>query len=331
MDIRAKKRIHKILRLCISVAILIFLFSRIDLKTLWHHMRTADKGLLILALGLDFFGQFIMAWQIYLILNMRQAVIRFWNLYKIILATSFVGKFLPTSLGLDTLRMVSLAKATRNAVTSISSILILRVLGVISILLFASVAVISGRYLHQSIETLLVFGLLSLIILILVMGNHRGIRRQIARGALRIKIPEKYVQLAGDIAHSFFQFRGRPVRLGILFLLCMTYQANRVMVNFVVSESMHLGIPLGYFFLFIPVVLVLAMLPLSLGGLGVREGGKVVFLVRMGATTAQAMGVSLIVFGINLVIGLPGGIVYFLEGLSGHNDEQKETVENGSP
>lgn len=294
---------------------------------LWTHIQTADKGLLALALGLNFFGQLAMACQIFLILNVRQRAIGFWRLYKIILATAFIGKFLPTSLGLDTIRAIGLARATRNTVTSISSILIPRVLGVIGILIFASAAVLSGRYLHHNIETILVFGIFALIIMILVLSANRGIRRWIARGARRLKIPDKYITLIGDIAHSFFEFRGHYGRLAVVSLLCLAFQANRVVTYYIVSEAMHLGIPPGYFFLFIPVVFVLAMLPLSLGGLGVREGSAVLFLVRMGATATQAMGVSLIVFANSLIVGLPGGIVYFLEGLAGRDKSTEKSMD----
>ena len=59
---------------------------------------------------------------------------------------------------------------------------------------------------------------------------------------------------------------------------------------------------------FIPAVLIIQVLPLGIGGLGVREGTLVVFLSGIDVSNEQALALGLALYALTLVnsfIGLP--------------------------
>ena len=71
-------------------------------------------------------------------------------------------------------------------------------------------------------------------------------------------------------------------------------------------------VPVWYLLLFIPLVHILSALPLSLGGVGVREGGYVVFLALIGIGRDEALAFGLLWSALVLGSGLVGGLVLLL-------------------
>jgi hypothetical protein len=75
-----------------------------------------------------------------------------------------------------------------------------------------------------------------------------------------------------------------------------------------------LGIELGLvaFIFIVPVVAVIAMLPISIGGIGLRENSLVFIMVAMGVINEKAAIFSLIIFAMFLLLGLMGGLTYII-------------------
>lgn len=76
-----------------------------------------------------------------------------------------------------------------------------------------------------------------------------------------------------------------------------------------VAWSLGLRVPAAYFFIFVPVINILGMIPVSFSGIGIREAGYVFFLARQGVSRHSAMAVGLLGSGIVLLCGLTGGLV----------------------
>jgi hypothetical protein len=90
------------------------------------------------------------------------------------------------------------------------------------------------------------------------------------------------------------------------------------MVHFEVSEAMGLEIPLIYFFLFVPVIAIFIALPISIGGLGVREGLGIFFFCRAvpGLDSEQAFTMGFLAYVVGVVVSLAGGLIYMSRGLA---------------
>ena len=54
------------------------------------------------------------------------------------------------------------------------------------------------------------------------------------------------------------------------------------------------------------------MLPITIGGTGLRENALVFFMVALGAQSGKAAMTSLVLFAMLLVLGIIGGIIYAL-------------------
>jgi len=70
-----------------------------------------------------------------------------------------------------------------------------------------------------------------------------------------------------------------------------------------------------------PAVAIAQVLPISLGGLGVREGAFVLFLGPLGVEASQAVALGLLVYGLNLAVSLLGAPAFAVGGGGGARPE----------
>jgi hypothetical protein len=100
--------------------------------------------------------------------------------------------------------------------------------------------------------------------------------------------------------------------------IAMVVQVLRVLVHYEVSLALGLEIPVIYFFLFIPVIAIFIALPISIGGLGIREGlGVILFCgVIQGLTKEQAFSMELLAGIVGVLVSLIGGVIYLRRGFA---------------
>jgi glycosyltransferase 2 family protein len=117
---------------------------------------------------------------------------------------------------------------------------------------------------------------------------------------------------------AFWQLLASPSQaihtalLGIVFALAATTHLLNVLVFWMLGQSLGLTMTFDQWFIVVPTVLLISMLPISVGGWGVREGTMVVALHGLGIPPEEALLPS-ILFGLCAMTStLPGGIFWVL-------------------
>jgi hypothetical protein len=85
--------------------------------------------------------------------------------------------------------------------------------------------------------------------------------------------------------------------------------ANVVLV-WLLGRGLGLPVPLAYYGVFVPLVALLTLLPVSVNGMGLRELGTVVLLAPVGVSTEKAVTLSVLTFAAFTAAGLCGGLFY---------------------
>jgi uncharacterized membrane protein YbhN (UPF0104 family) len=102
------------------------------------------------------------------------------------------------------------------------------------------------------------------------------------------------------------------VVLAWVTLLSLVVQAANVLLAWLVGKGLGLEAPLLYYGVFIPLVSILTLLPISLNGMGLREYGTIVLLAPLQVSEASAVTFSLLLFAVYTAASLMGGAVYLL-------------------
>ena len=105
-------------------------------------------------------------------------------------------------------------------------------------------------------------------------------------------------------------FRNKRKILALDLALSFFIQVLGSIVYYLLALSLNINLPLIYFLIFVPIINAIAVLPITIGGLGLRDSSAVFFFAKIGVEANLAVSLSLIWFLLTVVVGLAGGILY---------------------
>lgn len=335
-----RRRSWWILRIAVSVALVTLLLSRLDVRNMASFLARADWWLVALTLVTVAFDRSLMAGRwIYLLegLGIHAPRVR---VVKIFFLSTFFGSFLPTGIGGETVRAVSFSRLSSKSVESVASVAMDRIMGMLSMLLIGLVALVVFYriYPHPALlGTVLALSLTAVagLALLLSPSFHRRILS-------RIRPASKEGEDGGEEAQSGWRgavrraigamerYRSQPGLLGLVLAMSVGVQVLRILQAYLLSEAMALDTALVYFFCFVPVILLITMLPISVSGLGTTNLAYVALFGSVGMDPDGAFVLSVLILALGVIGNLPGGFIYATEGFAASESASgKEDVRHG--
>jgi uncharacterized protein (TIRG00374 family) len=235
-----------------------------------------------------------------------------WRLILIYFEGAFFNLFLPTLIGGDVVRGYSIYRITGGHPASIASILMDRLTGFAALMVIAlsSLAFALSRLTGLQIP-LLILAVAALFGLVLALLASDRAPLWIG-GLFRLLGLARFQGKLQGLMEAVGRYRGHRAALLRAFLLSAVLQALIIVTYYLVGAALKIGVPLSYFFVFVPLITVVAMLPVSVAGLGVREGGVIYFFSLVGVEPATSLSMSLIWFAITVVVSSLGGPAFLL-------------------
>ena len=219
------------------------------------------------------------------------------KLFSLYLIGSLFNHVLPGMVGGDAVKAYYLYKDTGKAPAAIASVFMDRYVGFTGLMFIGVAAFPFGlRYFHGSyIEWMLP----AIIALFLVASFV----------IFRIKIGRK-IKFLFELYEYFALYKNKHHILFKAFLISVFVQVLVVLAVYLLCLGMGLNVPLVPMFIFIPIITTLAMVPVSISGIGIREASFVLLLGSLGVSSTHATAVAFAWF-LSLVTGsLPGLIEY---------------------
>jgi glycosyltransferase 2 family protein len=221
------------------------------------------------------------------------------------LAGQFVSNVLPTTIGGDVLRVSRLSRDTGESPGTFASVVLERLTGwlVLPVITIVGFAVNPGlRHLGTATQVALVLavGTLALLVGVLVAA---GSTRVGGRFAAR----EGWRRFIGAVHLGIERLRSHPGAAANVLVAGFAYQLALVLAAVAAAQALGLR-PAGLTALlaFFPAVLIAQVLPISLSGLGVREGAFVLFLGPLGVAHDEAIALGLLLYLLNVAVSLLG-------------------------
>lgn len=229
------------------------------------------------------------------------------------LAGLFVGNFLPSTIGGDVLRVRRLAFENGEGADTFASVVLERLTGmlVLPVITLVALGLNPGlRRLGTSslVATAMSLGALAALVLVLWMVSHPRIGGRLTGSG-------KWKEFAGAVHLGAARFRRHPRAVVAVLVAAFGYQLLVVLAAFCAARAVDLDqLGLTATLAFIPAVAMAQTVPISLGGLGIREGALVLFLHPLGVPTGRAVAIGLLVYGLNLAVSLFGAPSFALGG-----------------
>ncbi len=281
----------------ISIALLVFLFSRLNWAGFLHQLSHIRTAYLLLAILIYWVIQVVCAyrWRVLAEVQGLSAPLKKFVLYYYI--GMFFNLFLPTSIGGDIGRCYLLSGGQAHLKQAMLSVLADRGVG------FAAMTAIALAALSQSS--------------ILVIPPALSWTLYFSGGLLLVGflIPfsvRSWIETTWPWLSPVMNYWESPGLLLYLLSLSLVLQASVIGLHILVGEAMGLSLPLGYYFVFTPLVVAVSMIPISLNGLGLREGAYVFFLRQAEVPIEAGLAFGLSWFLILFASGLIGGIAWIV-------------------
>lgn len=224
---------------------------------------------------------------------------------------SFFNAFLPTGVGGDAYKAVRIHTPTTSLSTSFASVFLDRIAGIAT--LAAIALTVSGGALVFGTKTPLALtalalsvGILIVTTLVLLRGQRligRGQRRWFGiRPRLRRTLDRMVVAIR------------TPSTVGRSLTLGLAGQGLGIVAHASLASALDLGIGLDVITQAFLLTTVASAIPVTINGLGIREGVLVWSLALYGVAPAQALAYALLIFGVALATSAVGGVVYAVAG-----------------
>jgi glycosyltransferase 2 family protein len=296
-------------RIAASVAILAFLLHKVKLRSLMPEWN--DTTILWLAAGVACFVVAIalstLRWQ--RVLRAMDLPTRFGPLFTTYLACQFVSSFLPSSIGGDALRVTRLSSRRSRpdapgAPDAFASVVLDRMSGwLILPLLCLAGLLVNPTLLHlgRSSRIALTLSLVSLaalgVVIALAASPRFGGRLAGGRGVARFM---------GAVHQGIDRVRRRPGAVAEVIAAALVYQLAVITAALLATRALGIHVGPTALLAFVPAVAIVQVVPVSFGGLGVREGAFVLFLKPLGVPTDHAIALGLVLYAMQLLSSLLG-------------------------
>jgi uncharacterized membrane protein YbhN (UPF0104 family) len=312
----ARDKLLNLLKVCLSLGLLALLLKQVGWQQTLETLGKARFPYLAAAFAIYLVGMVVRAyrWQVLLAaLRIDMPLVKLTGLYFV---GTFFSNILPTGIGGDVVRVYELSKQSKKPIESVGTVLLDRATGLLVLFLIALMALIFS---HQ-----LIAPNVATAILILCLGSWAGLGLILRRdwlerwGLLRIMAKIKqFRELYESVTACGLKAMGGALAISLVF------NALLIAVNYLIALSLGVEIPLWCFLLFVPLISFLLVLPVSLSGLGVREGGYVYLFAQVGVSAPLALAMSLLFYALNVATGLIGGVLYAFEGVRGYVENRR--------
>ena len=327
-----RHHLSTLIKAAVTIGLIAFFAHKVDLDDLLQRLRSVGILAVVEALGMTFLLSVIQTLRWRIVLRTLGTAISGWKLLRYTQVGLFFNSVLPSGVGGDIFRAVLARRAGAPLRLAAASVVLDRLMALIALVLFVAIA---SPFLLQMLQhglegwlIVMATGAGTLGIAFLLVFHHLlGWLGTSVVGRLRARLPvvaKRGIDFLDDVSRNAFALlanrRCGPAVMGFSLLSQLGMGFTIYIFAHALSAPATLGMCLALF----PPAMLIGMLPISLGGWGVREGAMVLFFGLVGVGTNDALGMS-ILYGIILTVaGLPGGLIWILNRHGETNISQQE-------
>lgn len=232
---------------------------------------------------------------------------------RVFFVSTFVGTFLP-SVGGDAVRSYGVTKFNVSGGDAVASVLMDRMLGVASILLMGLFGMALARDLAATpgVIVALAAAAAACTVMILLVFSQRSAA---LAADLVASIPLALLNRAGRrVLESVRKYSAFPRPLVIVLVCSIAVQFLRILQAYYLGRGLGMDAPLVTYVAFIPIILLIMLLPITFNGIGTSQAAFIWLFARVGTSDAVAFALSVLFVSLGIVGNLPGAILYIWGG-----------------
>ena len=242
------------------------------------------------------------------------------SVVQIFFVSSFVGNFLP-SIGGDVYRAYQLARLGVRSSEAAASVLMDRIVGVLSMVMVAAVALLFVRELELPgvVPALVVVTAACAVAAAAVFSS--GVAGRLVAAVQLIPIATAHFA-ARQLMDAIRRYATHHGALLSVLALSVVVQLLRIVQAYCLGRALDLMLPIIVYFGFVPVITLVMQVPITVAGLGTTQYAFEWMFGRAGVPSAVSFALSILFLALGTLGNLPGGLLYAL----GNNGTAKDPV-----
>ena len=299
-------------RLAFAIALVGYTLWRSDPQDVWRACARASLGPLLIAVLLVLVDRTLMAYRWFVLLRPLEGrnLPEFGTILRIFFTSTFVGTFLPASIGGDAVRAYSLSNHQVPIADAMASVFVDRMLGVLSVLLMALLGLALAHDLAASRGVVLALGITAVACLVAAILIFSNTADRLAEHVIARLPWERVRRAAASLFASIRCYSTHHGALGNVLVGSIAVQALRVLQAYYLGVAIGMPQPLVTYFAFIPLILLIMFLPITANGIGTGQVAFLWLFSRVGTPRGEAFALSILFVALGIVGNIPGAIFY---------------------
>jgi glycosyltransferase 2 family protein len=236
----------------------------------------------------------------------------FASVLRIFFVSTFVGSFLPSLAG-DVYRAYSLSRLHVSGVESAASVIMDRALGVVSMVVVAVVSLAFASDLRGIPGVLVSISIAAAGCAAAAMALYN---ERIAALVQRTTgwLGPRLGRPAARLVEAVRRYRWHHSELTNVLITSIVVQVIRVLQAYCLGMSIAVTAPIWAYFVFVPLIVLVMQLPISVSGLGTSQLMFDLLFGRVGVSSPHAVALSILFIALGIAGNLPGALLYLSGG-----------------
>ena len=305
-----------VLRIAVPAAVIAWLAKTQDWGQLVGYIRTTDPLLYLLSFVFLCSRNLVGGFRSKILLAHKGQRYSTLALTKYYFIGHFFNHFMPAVVGRDLARGYYFYTTSPRRKEALATILVERFIGTGALMMFTLISIVAASVLgveavHGDLlkAILVTFAVLTTVI---VLAFHRA-SVQIVRLLIPAGVYHRFKHVV-DFIREVVDYNRSPMILWYTFLNSFAFQFLGIISTWLIGMALGTDTPFLYFLILLPVVWLVSFIPVSINGIGIREGSFVVLFGTVGMPKEMALAISILWFVENLGLGLIGAVLFMLEG-----------------
>lgn len=312
------------LKLAVTVLLCAIIVWQADWNRVGSSIASANPWWLVLVFASMVACVTISAWKWSLLLRIHGAPFPFASLHRWYFVAMFFNNFLPTSIGGDGYRVYKTLHNPRSRTSAVLSVFVERVSGILSLLVLGYLGGVigylaDGNPLSRFVAVAGTIGLVVGVALLLLAWRLRLWHRLSAW-------PRLPVMVRGVLEH-FDDYARAPRESWLVVLVSFGFHAFSLAWWWLLVHATGASISVADLAVVVAMLSVVAVVPLSINGIGLLDGSFIFLAGQFGVAFEPALTVMLLHRALLIPISLAGGVLYFSGRSHGEPAATRERVE----
>jgi glycosyltransferase 2 family protein len=321
-----KTKIFAFAKIAVTALLFFYIFHNIDFQRFGITLKNARLDMLILGFLVIWIGHYICIYRWRMLMRPLMPVLSLARLFGIYCIGLFFNLTLPTLVGGDVVKMYYAGRPSKAYAQSFAATFLDRDAGMLAMMIIACGAIMVHPVFVPGIPVpLIIWSAFAAF----VAGNIAIFAPYFHRRLINLLHRLHMAKIAAkvDMISNAFQVMGKhPMLLLGSLLISLVNQLLVIAVSWIMAIGLRLHISPVWFLVFIPVITLISMIPISLNGMGLREYAFMSLFGAIGVAPETCVALGLLSSIVIILSSLPGGIVYMF--LRNQNDfQQLSTIE----